>query len=560
VPSLATGAWARCVPKRLNWHHDGIIDVALMAVEGCERYTDRVKEPRPPAPYRDLSDLLRETGSIDREGAQTEQARARVVRALATFERAGRTRVQAERVGRQFAIITRCDLGGQLHKVVAADLGISMRTFYRERAEGFERLREALGKDRFEAHDVPQAPSPLALRLERARMLGARGKLSEAIASLHDLGSSESDPAVAAIAQARVASLWRRRGLAHESDDALARARRSAARLGNGAPHTVAEAEIQLADAHRLRAAGRFASAAGAAARIAGSMSLRWAHATPSGIEAVRAAMALHLEVLLEQGAAAQALSVAADAKVLLPVDDRCPVDTLLDLALGLAEAQFIVDGDCTSALLAATEAHAKATDAGLTRHAVRALRLIGLVYGILGDRSVGAGYVKSALQMAASSLSGDDLRSAALDLAAASVDLADAQGAAAAFESAGSFDEADGLLAAVWVLRNAELLVVEGRYRDAAVRAREAVRLLGQFDSRRLSGEAALAVARALHGCGEVRPARSMAAEASEHLRGTSWPSRAIDALDLAGRREIGLRLRLERHHLPAVRRLNAS
>ena len=41
---------------------------------------------------------------------------------------------------RQRAIVTRCDLRGEKHAAVAADLGVSPREFYRERRRAFERL------------------------------------------------------------------------------------------------------------------------------------------------------------------------------------------------------------------------------------------------------------------------------------------------------------------------------------------------------------------------------------------------------------------------------------
>src|SRR5580658_1989153 len=117
------------------------------------------KKARTPPPYRDLTTLLREEGFAS-DGVSAQESRSRVQHALATFERTGKSRVQAVRVERQGAIIARCDLGGQLHKVVARDLGISMRTFYRERGEAFERLRSALVADRGRPVTAMPLPPP----------------------------------------------------------------------------------------------------------------------------------------------------------------------------------------------------------------------------------------------------------------------------------------------------------------------------------------------------------------------------------------------------------------
>jgi tetratricopeptide (TPR) repeat protein len=519
-----------------------------------------MNKPRTPAPYRDLSTLLRDAGAVDRDGAETEQTRARVVRALATFERSGKSRVQAERVERQFAIITRCDLGGQLHKVVASDLGISMRTFYRERGEAFERLRLTLESEGTRAAVPAPPPSATGARLERARLLDAQGRSREAIARLEELAAQELEPVLAAVVGARLSALWIRLGEGDQGAEALTRAKRAAALLGNGAPHAVAEAEIGLVEVTRLRAVGRYAAAAALATKISTTLHLRSSHLTPSGADAVRAARVLAVESYLEGGAAAQALDFAGNARELLLADDACPTDVRLDLALGFADAQLIVDGDCTSALRAATEAYATATAERLHRHAIRALRLIALVYGTLGDREVGAGYIRTAQEMVAPSLSGDEARRAAFDVAAACIDLDDVTTAQRALDAVSGGHASEGAVGVLRRVREAEVLTAQRRFRDGLTRAREAARLASALDSRRYLGEATLVLAKALHGCDEHRAARGAAVEAAALLTGATWPSRATSALDLAGRRDVGLRMRLARHHLPPLQHLNAS
>ena len=171
--------------------------------------------------------------------------------ALATFLTMESSRVQMERIERQYTIITRCDLGGQLHKVVASDLGISMRTFYRERREGFERLRRAL-----ETIPVSNRPHRRRPTMPCAASNGhgsqvALGRIREAIVRLEEIAVS-APPALLAVACARLAAA---RFLAYgeaSAAEALTRARRALAMLGPGAASIVAEAEIRVVEALQL--------------------------------------------------------------------------------------------------------------------------------------------------------------------------------------------------------------------------------------------------------------------------------------------------------------------
>ena len=510
-------------------------------------YTFGMKRQRNPVPYRDLSALLHDCEAIGADGATGEQTRGRVVRALGTFDRAGRSRVQAERIARQVAIVSRCDLAGALHKVVAADLGISMRTFYRERTAAFERLRQALA-DGGNQPALPAPPSALAARLERARVLAAQGRLTEAATRLGDLATLDVEPVLAAAVHARLAGVFERQGERPKAAEALARAKRFAAQLGNGSQHAVAEAEIAVVEAARLRAAGHFNAAAMLAAKIASSVAVRSARTTPSGMDAHRAATLLHVETALDQGNAALALSIAVAAQTSFAVDGG-PSDVRLELALCAAEAQTISSGDAGCVLAVASDAYATASADGLHRYAARALRLMALAYAHVGDVNAGRECVRTAREIVAL-LAGSDAAFAACELAAACIDLNDAASAKSVLAAIPD-GTCDGMTAVLRVVRDAEVLLLERRQRDALTRAKEAALLLGRSDSRRYLGEATFVTARALAGTDDHRAARAAAAEAATLLAGASWPTRASDAAILAGRQEARPRMQPDRRRM---------
>ncbi|MBV9647517.1 MAG: hypothetical protein JO043_08645 [Candidatus Eremiobacteraeota bacterium] len=495
---------------------------------------------RTPAPYRDLSTLLRDAG-LSGEETSGEATRARVQRALSTFERAGKTRMQAERIERQFAIINRCDLGGQLHKVVASDLGISMRTFYRERVEAFERLRKALAADRG-TPSSSQAPPPsaTAVHLERARLMAAQGRLREAAARLGELPQADGDALVAATVAARLSSVWWRLDEPSRATQSLARAKRCAALLGNGAHHAVAVAEIGMAEALQACAECNPAAALTILGRLVDgphprTPSASYArYATPEATETYRAAFVLFIEACLESGAAQRARSMLAAASGVFE-GLRCPVDLRLDASLAAAEAELIAGGDPAAALRVAAEASSLAGEHALPRHTVRAHLVIALANAALGDGNAARAALVTALEHAAGSLIAGDARRAALECAGIAVEIGEAPLAARALEAAGAAQTGNQANPALATLRQAEALLLQRRNRDALGIAREANRVLAESGSRRHYGEALLTLAKALSACGEHRAARSAASEAVGFLEGSSWPWRVREARRLA-------------------------
>ncbi|MGA8474439.1 MAG: hypothetical protein WB681_05175 [Candidatus Cybelea sp.] len=119
--------------------------------------------------------------------------RAAVLSAVATLD----TELNARNVhfARQRAIVTRCDLRGEKHAAVAADLGVSLREFYRERRRALERLLENLASNLRESQrPVRTLPTRFELEFDRVANLCLVGAFGAAFALLERIASEATDP------------------------------------------------------------------------------------------------------------------------------------------------------------------------------------------------------------------------------------------------------------------------------------------------------------------------------------------------------------------------------
>lgn len=497
---------------------------------------------------------MRDPTAAGRDEGLDEETRSRVVRALATFDTSGKSRTQTERIERQYAIITRCDLGGQLHKVVASDLGISMRTFYRERLDAFARLGEALSLESGPSEAIPDAVTDAQAEIDRAWGYVAQGRIREAIARLSEVGEA-APAALQSVAFARLSSLWHVMRDETRSAESMVRAKRALALLGAGATRTVVEAEIRASEAERLRCDGAFAAAVFVETRTAGSVHRCTLRCGPNALDALQRVTAGQIAAQFDRGDAARALETATSARSVILADGGEPGAATLPLDVAAAEGRLIVEADPVGALDAASAAHASAVAHSMPVLAARALRVAAHACAALDDDAAGLAHARAALAQVAAIDASRTRTEEELAIAGAFADLGDGESALAVVESCAIARGREDVEAGVARSREAEALVVLGRYREAATRAREAIRILARFDSRRLLGEAMLASARALLGCADPRGARAAASQAAKQLLGGSWPTRAVAAQRLAGREGGGLRRGLDRRTPAHVR-----
>ncbi len=119
--------------------------------------------------------------------------RAAVLSAVATLD----TELNARNVhfARQRAIVTRCDLRGEKHAAVAADLGVSLREFYRERRRALERLLANLEANLRDAQrPVRTLPTRFELELDRVANFRLVGAFGAAFELLERIASDATDP------------------------------------------------------------------------------------------------------------------------------------------------------------------------------------------------------------------------------------------------------------------------------------------------------------------------------------------------------------------------------
>src|SRR5579872_6870548 len=136
----------------------------------------------------DNAAVLEQSAIFESAGHLTpEERRAAVLRALDYLDPGAVRSAGADRRRRKHAIIARCDVGGEPQESVAADLGLSMRQFYRERGEAFEEFIDALRAALTSAPQPPRiatdAPAMRERLIQKLRSCGEHARvLAEASA------------------------------------------------------------------------------------------------------------------------------------------------------------------------------------------------------------------------------------------------------------------------------------------------------------------------------------------------------------------------------------------
>ncbi|HKU81670.1 MAG TPA: hypothetical protein VJP76_05825 [Candidatus Tumulicola sp.] len=128
------------------------------------------------------------------------------------------------RATRQRAIVERCDLHGESHAAVAADLGLSRREFYRERKRARERLAEYFARTP-EGSLVQGRPDEFSLALAFADSLRGLGRHEAAIASIEALHARAGGAAERIQASVAIAATQCDAGRVDAAAEAIGRAR-----------------------------------------------------------------------------------------------------------------------------------------------------------------------------------------------------------------------------------------------------------------------------------------------------------------------------------------------
>jgi tetratricopeptide (TPR) repeat protein len=282
--------------------------------------------------------------------------RAAVLSAVANLD----TELNARNVhfARQRAIVTRCDLRGEKHASVAADVGISVREFYRERRRAFERLLANLESNLAESQQrVRTLPTRFELDLDRVANFRLVGAFGAAFALLERTANEAADPSDGVRAccygveiASDVGDNERARRL---FDLALQRAQEIA-----GQPEPIGEISLRMASAYVAWNAGSdLAGAAVHLERAAAAAERLPATAERDHVRAATGALFHRAELSCLHGDPAAALQTLGHARRLLDRLSHKPNDLLGRLFIELSVVHALVAGGMPRAIEYALEA-----------------------------------------------------------------------------------------------------------------------------------------------------------------------------------------------------------
>jgi tetratricopeptide (TPR) repeat protein len=277
----------------------------------------------------------------------------------------------AAKIKRTASIVARCDLGGEAHKVVAADLGLSMRQFYRERVRAIVEIG-----GRLEGLLLPRpsetkvfAFDGFTLEMRRAVTLAHAGCASNAIALLRRLMTQVQDPLRQVRARTALAEMLIESNLQDEAVAEIDAARHLAARLDERVECTEAYAAIGLATSVLSNVRGELAKARATFERALVHLHDPVAHGSRNHLELFVHGKILDANLEIKEGHAQRALASLAVAQQAMAAFEDLPPTTSVEYFMHLHEASVTAVSETQAAqayqrVLALSQTNGFATDA----------------------------------------------------------------------------------------------------------------------------------------------------------------------------------------------------
>jgi tetratricopeptide (TPR) repeat protein len=430
---------------------------------------------------------------------------------------------------RMTQIVELCDVKGQLHKIVADELGLSMRQFYRERSEAQRRIRDAIEAHLHASVHYDRADL-LADELELLHEAVQCGRTDAALRRADELLRHGFPPYGVRALLALRACAFAVSGRAEQAADELESAR------GMGAAGAHLAAELDYARAYALAAQGRHAEAIPHAERA-----VRSKHAGEELSERRRRAHARHLALLgnlhQEDHDPHKALGALETAGRLLQSCRIAPQSQLARIATDIAACCLAIADMVDTATARAIEAYRSAAWHGLDAERVRAeivLNFAALAVGATG--SVLDGLPQSSYSTFAGA-EGHWLARMHLLVSRLQTAHGKATEALASVRAARATIPKDHCLRALADLRAAEALNAAHAPRAALPFALDAIPRMALGGGSHFAGAAHVAAARALHQLGDVPRARDHCEAGLERLRHGGMVLDLSRALRLAAR-----------------------
>ena len=443
---------------------------------------------------------------------------------------------------RQHVILTRCDLMGEPHKLVAASCGLSMRQFYRERSAMIARLAGLL-TNRLGASGAEPACTVdvTALELARARALQYSGYGDCAQVVLHSIADASENPATVVAAGCQLVSLLLERQQFDLSRRQLADLEAYVTRRGGGDPSGLERERIALEQRNLLWYCGEELEAR-KLDELATPALRNLAH---SGYRPAQefAAQALLFSArrLFAAGFFQRAWEAAEEADSALYAPEQAPLDVRIGLLTFTGVLLSIARGQRAPTSATFLDATSLAVRNGLTELAVLAVLALSIDDQMRGDAPLARSRVKEVEPLAVSIASPLNLGQVYLRLAHLALEAGQVDEARLTARRAEETILEGSLLWTSLELVNAHVSLASGDFHTGRVLAERVAATAEAQQNDRAGGEALHVLARCLAGLNARSGAIEIVESAIEKLERCGDPLALAAAYrwaaDLTGR-----------------------
>jgi hypothetical protein len=404
---------------------------------------------------------------------------------------------------------------GEPHKLVAAECGLSMRQFYRERRAMIARLGVLL-MDRLGASGAEAACTVdvTALELARARALQYGGYSDCAQVVLHSIAEGAEEPATAVAAGCQLVSLLLEQQQFELCREQLAALEAYLERRGTTDPAGLERQRIALEQRNLRWYCGAELEARELDA-IAAAALRKLAHAGYRPAQEFAAqALLFTARRLFAAGRFEQARETADEADAALSAPEQAPLDVRIGLLTFTGVLLSTMRGQRAPTSATFLDATSLAVRNGLTELAVMAVLALSIDDRMRGDAVLARSRLKEVEPLAVSIASPLNLAQIELGIAQLSVEANDLHDARRAARIAEESIVPGSLLAASLQLLNAQIALAENDFQNGKLLAECVAASAAVQQNDRLGGEALYVLARCFAGLN----ARSGAIDAIEN------------------------------------------
>jgi tetratricopeptide (TPR) repeat protein len=423
----------------------------------------------------------------------------------------------------QRAIIERCDIGGELNRVVARDLAVTERHFYRLRHNALAEIVRVLERPAPSAKRIAEAEPATQRALAVATALDQAGNRDAAIETLRQAAAGESNADQRMRLEAELTQQLAEAGFVHESLDRLAMLEESL--VPESRPEDALRARIATAKVAVLAISEDAAESTRILSRaIVGLRAAAIGVPTLGVIEARASALLLEAERQREVGAVEAALDSATAAYQALELASGSSPLLRVDAALQMALLPMLGRPGATG--IDRLEAVARSARAqGLAQKSLMIEVDMAAMQRVSGEAQRAIAAMLPILPLIRQVCSGRNLWISLLDLAASYSDAGDLRSARSLALEVIQAPGIDANTAAMAHLRLAEIALRFGRVPDALESAQFAREVFSRRGNSRLAGAALRAEAEAAHRLGDHNAATASIHAAIEMLRNASYP-----------------------------------